>query len=157
MNDGRIQQIGTPEELYDNPTNFFVADFIGEPPMNFIKGQLIKENGIYKQKCENTEFILPAGDKKLLDYLNTETIMGIRPQFVEIGRNAEKNDNFITGSVFSYEYLGENGYLILSCEDINILIEIEHERSYEIGEKVSFIFKNEYICLFKKETGERIL
>ena len=157
MNDGKIQQIGTPEELYDDPANFFVADFIGEPPMNFINGKLIKENGKYKHKCERTEFYIPSQNEKLKDYLDKEIIMGIRPQFIEIGNNTEQKDEDLKGKVFSYEYLGENGYLVLNCENINILIEVEHERKYEINEEVSFHFKKEYICIFNKNTGERII
>jgi multiple sugar transport system ATP-binding protein len=157
MNNGEIQQIGTPEELYDNPANLFVADFIGEPPMNFISGKLIKEDNIYVQKCEKTEFILSGKGKKLDNYLNNETILGIRPQYIHVGDKAENNKNNIKGKVFSYEYLGDSGLLILSFENINILIELEHDKNYQIGDVVSFSFDDEYVCLFDKNSGARII
>jgi len=157
MNDGKIQQIGTPEELYDDPANLFVADFIGEPPMNLIEGVLIKENDTYKQKCGKAEFILPSTGKNLQEHLSKTTILGIRPQYINISEETAGNEKIIKSIVFSYEYLGDSGYLVLDCENIKILIEVEHERIYKIGESVNFYFKEEYICLFDKNTGERIL
>lgn len=156
MNDGEIMQIGTPEELYNDPANFFVADFIGEPPMNFIEGKIIgSADGRYRHKCEGMEFSLPEEiSKNLSKYIDKKITMGIRPQYIDIVDRSGININ--EGRVYSYEFLGERGFLLLELNSERILIDVEHEKKYVIGEKVYFIFKDRNICLFDSETGERV-
>ena len=156
MNDGKIMQVGTSDELYNDPANFFVADFIGEPPMNFIKGKIISSaDGLYRHKCEEMEFNLSREiSKNLSKYIDKKIIMGIRPQYIDIVDKPGINTN--EGKVYSYEFLGEKGFLMIELNDERILIDIEHEKKYIIGEKVYFTFKDEYICLFDPETGERV-
>jgi len=125
--------------------------------MNLIDGVLIKEGNTYKQKCGKAEFILPSTGKNLQEHLNKTTILGIRPQYINISKETTGNEKIIRSIVFSYEYLGDSGYLVLDCENIKILIEVEHERIYNIGESVNFYFQEEYICLFDKSSGERII
>jgi multiple sugar transport system ATP-binding protein len=160
MSEGRIQQIGTPEEIYDTPANLFVADFIGEPPMNFLNGIIIKRNEKFIQKCGDAEFILPARNReKLSEFLDKEVTLGIRPHNINLLSGVKEGINSNEGTVFSYEYLGDNGYLILSCSDFNILIEVESTEKYNIDDKVNFYFKEDsiFICLFDKNTGSRII
>ncbi len=156
LNEGRVQQIGTPGELYNNPANLFVADFIGEPPMNFIKGKLKFENNSYVQKCKNIEFSINNPKKvNLINYKNKETILGIRPQHIEL---SEKNiPESIKTNVFSYEYLGEKGLLVVDCGGEKLLIEVEHKKSFKIDETVFIKFNDNYVCIFMADTGKRIL
>jgi len=157
MNDGEIQQFGTPEELYEEPANLFVADFIGEPPMNFIEGALTRgDGGQYRLKCKELRFTLPKrGGDKLSRYLERKIIMGIRPQHISL---APKNSpGAFEGSVFSYEYQGEMGYLSLDCRGERVLIELKHTTDYETDTRVWCLFDDAHVYLFDPDTGERLL
>jgi multiple sugar transport system ATP-binding protein len=157
MNEGRIQQFGTPEELYENPANLFVADFIGEPPMNFIEGVLTHQGQKgYTLKCEHIEFSLPSGKENgLSQYRGKKVIMGIRPQHIHLV--AGKSPDAVEGVVFSYEYQGEMGYLTLDCKGERILIELNHTTEYDTDAKLWCAFKKSYVYVFHPETGRRIL
>jgi len=85
MKDGIIQQAAPPEELYNNPTNIFVAGFIGSPTMNFINGTLIDEtDGLYFQ-AQNLHVEIPRGKAQILrekSMIGKEVILGLRPEDV---------------------------------------------------------------------------
>jgi multiple sugar transport system ATP-binding protein len=84
MKDGRVQQVGTPREIYDNPANVFVGGFIGTPPMNFIHGEL-KDNGTFVSSKGNYTIRIPEGKLRVArekGYENRDIIFGIRPEDV---------------------------------------------------------------------------
>ena len=84
MRDGRIQQVGTPREVYDAPANVFVGGFIGTPPMNFIHGEL-NDKGVFTSSKGNFKIQIPEGKLKVArekGYENREIIFGIRPEDV---------------------------------------------------------------------------
>ncbi len=157
MNDGKIQQFGTPEELYEEPANLFVADFIGEPPMNFIGGSLVRgDGGGYTLQCENIRFPLPErSTEKLAGYLERKILMGVRPQHISL---ADKNSQgAFEGVVFSYEYQGEMGYLSLDCKGERVLIELKHTMHYTTDTRLWCLFDDTHIYLFDPNTGERLM
>src|SRR5690349_14241737 len=85
MHDGRVEQIGTPLELYDRPANLFVAGFIGSPAMNFIKGVLRREDGrVAVEAPDGTRLPLPpaaAGRE------GQEVVYGTRPEHLSLAEN----------------------------------------------------------------------
>ena len=101
MKDGIIQQIDTPQNLYERPGNKFVAGFLGSPQMNFIDGVLKKKNNGYcVQFAKKYELAVPAAkeDKKLANYVDKEVILGIRPEaihddemFLSSAKQGDKN------------------------------------------------------------------
>ncbi len=135
MKDGRIQQIGTPKELYNNPINIFVAGFIGAPAMNFIKGKFDgKRFMIYKiVECdddnskelaiETDTFIdlTPALIDRLKDYINKDIVLGIRPEDVLLVDN-NKTKNVLTISSEISELLGTETiiYGIINNQALNL-------------------------------------
>lgn len=159
MNDGKIQQIGNPEELYDNPANLFVADFIGEPPMNFAHGTLARNDK--KQltvQCEGSAFALSANltaGRGLSHYLGKKVVMGIRPEYMHLCQKSQQGA--VEGKVYSYEDLGETGYLVVVCNSERFLIEVESGISYRMHDSVFFCFEDEHICMFSEESGVRVL
>ena len=159
MHEGRLQQLGTPEDLYDNPANLFVADFIGEPPMNFAHGTLARSTGgRLAVRCEEKVFDLPQrliSGKDLSRHLNEKVVMGVRPEYIHLCQKTRSGA--IPGSVYSYEDLGEIGYLMAVCNSEKFLIEVESGYQYKIHEEVFFCFDEMHICLFSEENGERIL
>ena len=90
MKDGYVNQIGTPQEVYEKPVNLFVAGFIGMPVMNFFDGcQLLKENGKYYAQIRGVKFLLDDFQQKALaqnDQEACDIIAGIRPQNVTVGK-----------------------------------------------------------------------
>jgi ABC-type sugar transport system ATPase subunit len=156
MNDGRIQQIGTPEQLYDDPANLFVADFIGEPPMNFLHGTLAEGTGASLAiRCGSGSFALSGENSaELIKEKGQPVVMGIRPAYIELCDQSRAGA--LAGSVYSYEDLGEMGYLIVECSGERLLIQEDGGKSYSTGQQVWFCFKEGRTCLFSKADGRRL-
>jgi ABC-type sugar transport system ATPase subunit len=159
MNEGRLQQIGTPEELYDDPKNLFVADFIGEPPMNFAHGTLAAgRNGSFSVRCEEKMYELPsmfASKGVLTEHVDKKVVLGVRPEYVRLCRKSEPRA--VAGRVYSYEDLGETGYLMAVCDGHRFLIEVENGVSFKTHDEVFFRFEEDRMCIFSEESGERIV
>ncbi len=100
MKDGYIQQIGTPEEIYNNPANQFVASFIGNPAMNFIKAHV--KDGEAFTRDGNVNLKIDSKQKELLkNYNNQDIVVGVRPE--KLGINEKKDASLKT--VFDYDEL----------------------------------------------------
>ena len=158
LNLGVLQQIGTPEEIYDYPENLFVADFVGEPPMNFIKATLIREKNVYTAKLYNQELKIPENYKDSIEKFykgdGTEIMLGIRPIYIDISEPAEGQT--ISGEVYVFEDIGESGILTVQIGDALIRVELNPGYSFKLGEKVNITFDLEKILIFNPTTGERI-
>lgn len=83
MRDGRVEQIGSPLDLYDNPDSVFVAGFIGSPSMNFIQGKIAMDNG-HKQFVSDKGLALPTPETAAQE--GQQVTYGIRPEHIEIGQ-----------------------------------------------------------------------
>lgn len=158
LNFGVLQQIGTPEEVYEYPENLFVADFVGEPPMNFIKATLIREKNDYMAKLYNQELKIPENYKDSMEKFykgdDTEIMLGIRPIYIYISKPGE--NQIISGEVYVFEDIGESGILTVQIGDALIRVELNPGYSFKLGEKVNITFDLEKILIFNPTTGERI-
>jgi len=158
LNLGVLQQIGTPEEIYDYPENLFVADFVGEPPMNFIKATLIRGKNVYTAKLYNQELKVPENYRDSIEKYykgdGTEIMLGIRPIYIDISEPAEGQT--ISGEVYVFEDIGESGILTVQIGDALIRVELNPGYSFKLGEKVNITFDLEKILIFNPTTGERI-
>jgi len=158
LNFGVLQQIGTPEEVYEYPENLFVADFVGEPPMNFIKAILIKEKNDYVAKLYNQRLKIPENYKDSMEKFykgdNTEIMLGIRPIYIYISKPDESQS--ISGEVYIFEDIGESGILTVKIGDTLIKVELSPGYSFKLGEKVNITLDLEKILIFNPTTGERI-
>jgi len=142
MQAGRIQQIGTPDQIYNDPANIFVAGFIGSPPMNLIEGDL--RDGTFSAPGIRVDG-LPATYKG-------QIYLGVRPEDCQITDNAEH----LRGEVFGVEPTGDMTYLTLRAGDK--MIEIKANRDYRapLGSDERVNFDTERLYLFDFETGERL-
>lgn len=140
LNEGRIQQVGDAETLYDHPVNYFVAGFMGTPPMNFIEGVI--EAGVFRSE---------TGDIKIpVENARGKVIMGIRSEDIVIDSKGK-----IRARIDLVEALGNEALLHLSVGDIPIIMRV-YESPPHSGEKINIDFKGEKLHIFDAETGERL-
>jgi multiple sugar transport system ATP-binding protein len=158
LNFGVLQQIGTPEEVYEHPENLFVADFVGEPPMNFIKATLVREENDYIAKLYNQKLKIPENYKDSIENFyqgdSIEIMLGIRPIYIYISEPVEGKT--VSGEVYVFEDIGESGILTVQIGDALIRVELSPGHSFKLGEKVDITFDLEKILIFNPATGERI-
>jgi multiple sugar transport system ATP-binding protein len=158
LNLGVLQQIGTPEEVYEYPENLFVADFVGEPPMNFIKATLVREKNDYMAKLYNQKLKIPENYKDSIEKFYKEDVieimLGIRPIYIYISEPVEGQT--VSGEVYVFEDIGESGILTVQIGDALIRVELSPGYSFKLGEKVNITFDLEKILIFNPTTGERI-
>mgnify|MGYP002921135847 CR=1 FL=1 len=156
MRDGYIQQIGTPQEVFNNPRNLFVAGFIGTPQMNLFDGKLLKENGKYFVQLADVKVELSEDKQQRLAANN------VQPQDVTLGVRPE-HTNLVEGGVPAKvdvsEMMGSSVHLHVSAEGRDVIIivpTIDMNGSYSIGDKVSFSFNGNVAHVFSKETDRNL-
>ena len=123
MDKGVIQQIGTPKQIYEKPINTFVASFIGNPPMNLIKG-----------KIENGSFLSKNIQIKNFKHINNQYILGFRAEDATI---SDDNIGNISGPIFSIELLGDSVMVTVKIENCFISVKMSNTYVASIGDKVS--------------------
>lgn len=158
MKDGYIQQVDTPQNLYDYPCNMFVAGFLGMPEMNFFEGEIDKDGDEYYIKFRDYRILIPKWknkDGKLDDYVGKKVITGIRPSDVQISESQAKNCS-ITGTVELRELMGAESYLYVKTGDTRFTVRTTDTVNSEIGSKIILNLDIEKIHLFDKETTSTI-
>ncbi|WP_297632038.1 sn-glycerol-3-phosphate ABC transporter ATP-binding protein UgpC [uncultured Clostridium sp.] len=152
MKDGVVQQVDTPKEIYNNPSNIFVAGFIGSPQMNFLKGNVVEEMGKVKVKLMETEIEF-NGEKetKLKEVIGKEILLGIRPENIKCSEHgAFKADLEIS------ENLGAEIYIHASVDNQKIIIKETNTNYLCVDGKIKFDFDINKIHAFNKETENTI-
>lgn len=151
MENGVVQQIGTPVEIYDTPSNLFVAGFIGVPQMNFLKGKL--ENGCFV--FDNNRISLPVqGKGQLTAYEGKEIILGLRPEAFTLSNQAVPNAFRV--EVDSAEYLGS--YWIIHAKLGKQILALQTNDTTTPVEKEMFLIPNlDRAHFFDKESTKAIL
>ena len=140
---GRIEQIGTPQELYNKPVSKFVAGFIGSPSMNFFT-VTVGENRITNQ--DGLDIAIPEGQAKILrdrGYLGKEVIFGIRPEDIldtNLAIEAYPEDT-VTGEIVVSELLGPETMLYLKLGQTEYVARVSTRDTFEAGDKVALTFK----------------
>ena len=164
MKDGFIQQVDTPQNLYDYPTNLFVAGFIGSPQMNFFTVKLEKRNdGVYATFGENAIKVPEGKLQKFVSdsYIGKEVYMGIRPENIHDEEVFLKNspDSIIKVSVEVVELMGSETYLYLHTtgKDGNIIARVDPRSTSRTGDKISVAFDANRLHFFDKDTEDTIL
>ena len=143
MNQGRIEQMGTPEEIYSRPATLFAAGFIGTPNMNFI--EFTVENGRLRDGALN--IAAPTGAKG-------KVTLGIRPGAVEIV--SEKGPDVLSAVVEREEFHGETRLVALTSGPHSFMASIPASQKVAIGETLLVRFSPEATHFFDTESGQRI-
>ncbi len=167
MKDGLIQQVDTPQNLYDLPCNVFVAGFIGTPQMNFINAKLTQEKGSSDVYVEfaGSKFKLPAEkaeNEVLLEYVGKEVIMGIRPESIhdEPMYLSTLSDWTADAAVDVTELMGAEIYLYLAMgtedDGTNLIARVSSRSQAKSGDTVKVAFDITHAHFFDKETEKCI-
>ena len=147
MQDGYIEQIGTPLELYDRPSNVFVAGFIGSPAMNLIPGITKKSGKSFAAEIYGGKLPLPE-IKNLAD--GQEVLIGVRPEQLIPGKTG------IAATVSVVEPTGSETHLIVRSGDQDLISVIRDRSSFSVGEKINLSAEKSFLHVFDAKTSERL-
>ena len=158
MRDGFIQQIGTPQEVFNHPANLFVAGFIGTPQMNFFDATLAKKGDKYVATVQGKDFELPTDKQealKKMDKIPTDIIAGVRPVHVHL------SDDGIDATVDVSELMGSELHLHVNSNGKDVVIvvpttDIDLDAVHGSHKPVKYSFKPELMHFFDKETEKNL-
>ena len=154
MADGKLQQVGSPDDIYNNPVNTFVAGFVGSPPMNFFKGTIKKHDSDYvfehprfnvKLTKEMAAQLKESNDKK-------SVTLGARPQHVAL--SGTQKEGVLKGKIYAVERLGKETVVIIQSEDENKVKSIVPPPfDMKMGDTISMLPQTEHIFIFDSTTN----
>ncbi|MBC7211187.1 MAG: TOBE domain-containing protein, partial [Pseudomonas sp.] len=157
MKDGIIQQFGTPQQIYNDPANLFVASFIGSPPMNFIPVRLTKQDGRVlalldsgQARCE-----LPLG--VVADELEgREIILGVRPEQIALGAEQGNGLPGIRAEVQVTEPTGPDLLVFVTLNQTKVCCRLAPDVACRVGDSLNLQFDPARVLLFDAGSGERL-
>ena len=156
MKDGVIQQVGTPQEVFDHPANIFVAGFIGMPRMNIFDAKLVKKGDKYAVVLGGVEVEVSADKQARLAANNVQPqdiVLGVRPEHLTL-----KGDDLLKGKVDVYEMMGSEIHYHVTYEgqDVILIIPTLGHETVGMGQEIGFTFTGAVAHMFNKETGKNL-
>ena len=157
MRDGYIQQIGTPQEVFNHPANLFVAGFIGMPVMNFFDAMLEREDERYFVSLEGLRVELSREKEARLLAQKVESqpvTLGVRPEHTVIS-----NRDGVSATIDLSEMMGSSVHLHVTAAGRDVIIivpTLDEETGYHAGDKLCFTFNGSAAHIFSKETGKNL-
>ncbi len=156
MKDGFVQQVGTPQQVFDHPANLFVAGFIGTPQMNFFDAKLTQEGGTYVVSAGGCKVELSPEKQKNLTAKNApaqDITLGVRPSHMIL---AESPENTLTAAVDVSEMMGSEVHLHASAggRDVVVIVptlDLGGTRSFSAGDKLNLAFSGNVCHIFDKD------
>ena len=156
MKDGYIQQIGTPQEVFNHPANLFVAGFIGMPVMNFFDAELIREGDKYFVEVGGfRQELAPEKEERLLnnDVQSQPITLGVRPEHTDV------SDAGVAATVEVSEMMGSSVHLHVNADGHDVIIivpTVDMKGNYDMGDTVHFSFAGKVAHVFSKETERNL-
>src|SRR6266487_3047758 len=152
MMDGRIQQVGTPLELYRRPANRFVASFIGSPSMNFITVNVTADGERFALACPGWQFMLPSRRfPDLASRIGRSVSVGVRPQHIRLGTSVGDNQVGLKGTVMVTEQLGDEQLLAVRFGDAEIRIAgVDPDLTLATGSQIEAAVATDNLHFFKE-------
>ena len=157
MKDGVVQQVDTPQHLYEQPGNLFVAGFMGSPQMNFLDAQIAEKGGDLIAKVGEYDIVIPAAKAKVLKdggYVGKKVVLGIRTEdihdsqmFIEASPSVP-----MTSTVKVYELLGAEVFLYFDVNGTQVTARVDPRTNSKTGDTIKFAFDMEKSHFFDKET-----
>jgi multiple sugar transport system ATP-binding protein len=159
MKDGVLQQLDTPQTLYDRPANLFVAGFIGSPAMNFFSGELVSESSsLYVQAPELKLKVPESKHSRLQGNHGKSIILGVRPEYIhhrsEVREVTEGQTARVAVSVV--EPLGSEVYAYLAVGGQEFIARMDATAKPTPGETIEAVFDTEHLHIFDKDTEQAL-
>jgi len=151
MTKGLLQQLGSPFEVYEKPSNMFVASFIGSPAMNMFEGELAEKNGDYIANFGI--FSLPIS-KKIAQSISKELTLGIRPEHILL--EDKKTAKSMSAKVEVTEPLGREDILLLNVGGVMLTANTRLMKPLNVGDEIWVRFAEAKLQLFDRKTTGRI-
>ncbi|MBO5564592.1 MAG: sn-glycerol-3-phosphate ABC transporter ATP-binding protein UgpC [Lachnospiraceae bacterium] len=160
MKDGIVQQVDTPQNLYDKPANLFVAGFMGSPQMNFMEGEVIvKEDRVFLRYA-GVDIPMPEEKSRALregGYENKTVVFGIRPEDIDDAEQAVSTSEAVfTSTVKVYELLGAEVFLYFDIAGKPVTARVAPGTKSRPGSEIRVAFNIDKIHIFDKDTEEKI-
>jgi multiple sugar transport system ATP-binding protein len=156
MNNGRIHQVGTPDELYETPVDKFVASFIGSPPMGFLSGEIEPASDTLAITTRSARIPLVETQARTLKTSNCKRVtVGIRPEWLTLATadRVPEEGIVINGKVEAIEVLGSEQYLHLDVDGQSLTARLPRERHLKAEQLVRMIAPIRLVHLFDHESG----
>ncbi|PZM15930.1 ABC transporter ATP-binding protein [Rhizobium tubonense] len=152
LNGGRVEQVGAPLDVYDNPANLFVATFIGSPAMNLLDGILVRDGDRAVAQIDGVEITVSASTAAPS---GTRIVLGVRPEhlMVDAGNQGEGCLRFQVSLV---EPTGAESHIYGRCGYTDMIVALSGRSLLSAGDTVQLSANKEQLHLFEKETGRRI-
>lgn len=156
MRDGFIQQIGTPQEVFDHPANLFVSGFIGVPQMNYFDGKLLKKDGKYVVEASGVSVVLSDDKQERLEkneVKEQDVVLGVRPDHMMLCADG------IKARVDVSELMGASVHLHLNSNGKDIIVIVPTngaQTNFPMGSEVNLIFGGNVAHVFSKETEKNL-
>jgi multiple sugar transport system ATP-binding protein len=148
MNQGRVEQIGTPQEIYDRPNTMFVADFIGAPPMSFLDVQASPHRGDRNIKIDGVAVEMP---EVFEDRAEGKFVLGVRPENVSFADASP-----LRGRVIGAEYLGTTQIVTVTTANGQIKARLPSATPVQVGETVGLALRPDRLSLFDAMSGQAL-
>lgn len=146
MNQGRVEQIGTPQEIYDRPKTMFVADFIGAPPMSFLEVRTALQRGDRVVSIDGAAVEMP---ELFEDRAEGKFALGVRPENVSLADSSQ-----LRGRVIGAEYLGTTQVVTVTTSSGQVKARLPSGKVVRIGEMVGLRLRSDRLSLFDAVSGE---
>ena len=164
LKDGELQQVGSPSEIYNFPTNLFVADFMGSPAMNILEGKVARANGapsIVLERKDHPSIVLPAPPsadaRQLAD--GAKVIFGIRPEAVNDRESMDRNAKTVatfSANVEIVEPAGSDTFVVTHIAGKEVTARMRADADVRVGQNHEFAFNLDKAVLFDPATTRRI-
>ena len=148
MNEGVIEQLASPREIYDRPASLFVADFIGSPPMNFLPFRDSLAMGAEAIRLDEGDVAIPAARETLAE---SDLVLGVRPEHVRF-----TDRGMVRGEVYGAEYLGTTQIVTVTTRYGALKARAPASVSFRTGESVGLDFRPDTLSIFDKASGRAI-
>jgi multiple sugar transport system ATP-binding protein len=152
LNNGRVEQLGTPEEVYDRPTSVFVAGFIGSPAMNLVDAHIVSDGSMLSVTAEGL-----AGDLWPGHSIEREVVLGVRPEHLRITRDAPAGPGVaFAATVALVENLGSEQIVTCTSGSHRLQVRVPREQPLVEGEPITLVAEVAHLHLFDRESGLRL-
>lgn len=159
LNHGVLQQVDTPQKLYDSPDNLFVAGFIGSPAMNFFNAKLVQEGDDIMIDADSFQVSVPDDRKPSLQpYVGKSVVFGLRPEDIHDPHFAPPRITAqeVESKVEVTELMGNEIFLYLKSGEHDYVARVDPRTSYSMDDEIKVAFNMDKMHIFDKETEEVI-